>query len=125
MAKPQLTALERRALEDPDVRFGYDNYDLLRQLGTFLREMRTDQDLSQKALEALSGIPQADISRLESGAMERGPTLLTLVHLAHATGKRLVIGLQEPAAAAGVSEPDATAARTDDDLRSIVKLISL
>jgi hypothetical protein len=36
-----------------------------------------------------------EISRLESGSMERGPSLLTLVRLAHAAGKRLVIGIED------------------------------
>jgi transcriptional regulator with XRE-family HTH domain len=95
MSKQPLTALEARALQDPDVRFGYDNYDVLRKLGEFVREMRMESALSQTALQGLSGIPQADISRLESGTMERGPTLLTLVRLAHAAGKQLVIGLKD------------------------------
>jgi transcriptional regulator with XRE-family HTH domain len=91
----KLTALEERALQDPDVRLGYDNYDVLRRLGEFVREMRMQGALSQTALQSLSGVPQADISRLESGSMERGPTLLTLVRLAHAAGKHLVIGVKD------------------------------
>ncbi len=94
MAKRELTALEARALEDPDVRFGFDNYEVLRSLGEFVREMR-GSEMSQSSLQALSGIPQADISRIESGSMERGPTLLTLVRLARATGKQLVLGLRD------------------------------
>jgi transcriptional regulator with XRE-family HTH domain len=125
MAKHQITTLEERALQDPDVRFGYDNYDLLRQLGGFVREMRTSNALSQKALEELSGVPQADISRLESGSMERGPTLLTLVRLAHAAGKRLVIGLQEPGAGEVAQGPGADAKNRDKGSQSLVQLISL
>lgn len=103
MSKSDLHPLEEHLLQDPDVRFGFDNYEVLRQLGDFMREMRRQSALSQTDLQDLSGIDQADISRLESGSMERGPSLLTLVRLAHAAGKRLVIGLQEP-------EPDESSA---------------
>lgn len=92
MAK--LTAFEEAALLDPDVKFGFDNYDALKQIGELVREMRADSGLSQVDLQEASGIAQADISRVESGSMERGPSLLTLVRLAHGAGKRLVIGLE-------------------------------
>ena len=71
MAK--LTALEQEALKDEDVRFGFDHYAILQQMGQFVREMRTNAELSQTDLQGMSGISQADISRLESGSMERGP----------------------------------------------------
>lgn len=93
MAK--LTAFEKAALQDPDVQFGFDNYEVLRQVGEFVKEMRTQSGLSQTALQEVSGVSQGDISRLESGAMERGPSLMTLVRLAHAAGKHLVIGLKD------------------------------
>ena len=86
---------EDLALADKDVRFGFDNYDVLKQVGALVREMRQAGGLSQTNLQQLSGIPQADISRVESGTMERGPSLLTLVRLAHAAGKRLVIGIED------------------------------
>jgi transcriptional regulator with XRE-family HTH domain len=93
MAK--LSEFEQTMLQDPDVKFGFDNYDVLQQLGAFVREMRTETGLSQAALQDASGVGQAEISRLESGQMERGPSLLTLVRLAHAAGKRLVIGIED------------------------------
>jgi len=82
-------------MADKDVRFGFDNYDVLTQVGALVREVRVECGLSQTGLQQLSGIPQADISRVESGTMERGPSLLTLVRLAHAAGKRLVIGIED------------------------------
>lgn len=98
-----LTSREEAALLDPEVRFGFDNYDVLRQVGELVRQMRSDASLSQSALHAASGVDQADISRLESGSLERGPTLLTLVRLAHAAGKRLIIGVEEPGGEADAS----------------------
>jgi transcriptional regulator with XRE-family HTH domain len=93
MAK--LTKFEESALRDPDVKFGFDNYEILRQVGEFVREVRSESAMSQVQMQEVSGIAQADISRLESGSMERGPSLLTLVRIAHAAGKRLVIGIED------------------------------
>jgi ribosome-binding protein aMBF1 (putative translation factor) len=90
-----LTDREQAALNDPDVKFGFDNYDVLKQVGELVRQMRCESAMSQTALHAASGVDQGDISRLESGSLERGPTLLTLVKLAHAAGKRLVIGVED------------------------------
>jgi transcriptional regulator with XRE-family HTH domain len=95
MIMNKLSKFEELALADKDVKFGFDNYDVLKQIGSLVREMRVSGGFSQTALQEMSGIPQADISRVESGTMERGPSLLTLVRLAHAAGKRLVIGLED------------------------------
>ena len=91
----ELSKFEALALTNPDVRFGFDNYDVLKQIGGLVREMRVSGGFSQAGLQELSGVTQADISRVESGTMERGPSLLTLVRLAHAAGKRLVIGIED------------------------------
>ncbi len=91
----KLNAFEESLLLDPDVKFGFDNYEMLKQIGMFVRDIRTQSAMSQTALEEASGVGQAEISRLESGSMERGPSLLTLVRLAHAAGKRLVIGIED------------------------------
>ena len=91
----KLNAFEESLLADTDVRFGFDNYEVLKQIGALVRDMRTQSAMSQTELEKSSGIGQAEISRLESGSMERGPSLLTLVRLAHAAGKRLVIGIED------------------------------
>jgi DNA-binding phage protein len=49
--------------------------------------LRTEQGLTQRQLSAKSGIPQADISRIESA---RGnPTLVTVSSLARALGATL------------------------------------
>ena len=91
----KMTSFEEMALSDPDVRFGFDNYDVLQQLGNLVKAMRVQGAMSQTALQDISGVSQADISRLEAGLMERGPSVLTLIRLAHAGGKRLVIGLED------------------------------
>lgn len=91
----KLNDFELKSLEDPAVRYGFDNYDALTKLGEFVRQMRKDASLSQVELQKLSGIDQGDISRIESGAFEKGPALMTLARMARATGKRLVIKLAD------------------------------
>ena len=90
-----LTEREQAALLDPDVRFGFDNSAVLLKLGEFIRAMRTDAGMTQQALQDSSGSAQADISRLEAGAAVQGPLFVTLVRLAHASNKRLFIGIAD------------------------------
>jgi transcriptional regulator with XRE-family HTH domain len=91
----KLTTFEESALVDEDVKFGFDNYDVLKKIGDVMREMREQSAMSQVAVQEASGISQGDISRVETGSMERGPSILTLIRLAHSTGKRLVIGIED------------------------------
>ena len=60
-----------------------------------MREMREQGAMPQVALQEFSGNYQGDISRVETESMERGPSILTLIRLVHATGKRLAIGIEE------------------------------
>jgi transcriptional regulator with XRE-family HTH domain len=54
----------------------------------------------QQELAKLSGVAQGDISRLEIGSGEKGPTFDTLVRLAHAQDMKLVVELVPNGAAA-------------------------
>jgi hypothetical protein len=58
---------ERSSLQHADIKLGFDNYDVLQQLGAFVREMRTGTGPSQAALRDASGVGQEEISRLELG----------------------------------------------------------
>jgi transcriptional regulator with XRE-family HTH domain len=98
------TPAEQAALEDPDVKFGYDNYDLLTKVGELLRGMRQEAGLSQEQLQQVSGIDQADISRVERGVAERGPSLALITRMAHASGYSLVLSLRKQDAAPGNGE---------------------
>ena len=62
---------EAELLTDPEVKFGFDNYAMLKEIGAFLRSMRKDVNLSQEGLGSASGVDQAEISRLERDEMER------------------------------------------------------
>jgi ribosome-binding protein aMBF1 (putative translation factor) len=57
------------------------------RLGLQFRDVRVDRGLTQRQLSELSGVPQADISRIEHGAAN--PTEATLQRLAGALDRRL------------------------------------
>lgn len=79
-------------LRDPEVREAYQalgpEYDIINELLKARREL----NMTQKELAAKSGIPQAKISRLETG--NANPNLSTLKCLAEAVGKTLQIALK-------------------------------
>lgn len=56
-------------------------------LGLQYRDARVSHGLTQAQLAELTGVPQADISRIERGA--GNPTEATLQRLAHALNRRL------------------------------------
>jgi transcriptional regulator with XRE-family HTH domain len=82
-----------RLLARPAVRAGYDTQVELNKLGRLMKRGRLESNLPQKELAEISGVAQGDISRLEIGSGEKGPTFDTLVRLAHAQGMRLVVEL--------------------------------
>ncbi len=74
-------------LENPEVKKEYDSlqpeYDIIKAL----IEARKQQGLTQKDLSHITGITQADISRIENGT--RNPSLAMLKRLADGMGMRL------------------------------------
>jgi transcriptional regulator with XRE-family HTH domain len=85
--------MRERLLARPAVRAGYDRQVELNKLGRLMKRGRLESNLRQKELAEISGVAQGDISRLEIGSGEKGPTFDTLVRLAHAQGMRLVVEL--------------------------------
>lgn len=75
-------AFENSLLRDDDVRFGFANHEFLHQIGLVVQQL------------AVEG-PEGESSRVEAAEPSEGPSLLTLVRLAHASGNRLVIGLRD------------------------------
>lgn len=59
------------------------------ELGAVLATARKARSLTQPALSALTGIQQAEISRIERGA--GNPTAATLLRLADALGQKLTL----------------------------------
>jgi transcriptional regulator with XRE-family HTH domain len=80
-----------QVLQDPDVQAGFNEQAVAAQLGGLLRTARVRARLSQQKLAQLTGLSQADVSRLESGFGKKGPTIDTLVRCARAQRMRLVI----------------------------------
>ncbi len=69
-------------------------------LASQLIEIRWEGKLSQRELASLSGIPQSEISRIETGASN--PTYATISALLRPLGKRVqLVDARSPVAAAG------------------------
>jgi transcriptional regulator with XRE-family HTH domain len=83
--------MRERLLARPAVKASYDMQMELSKLGRLVQRAREGSNLLQKELAALSGVAQGDISRLEGGAGEKGPTFETLLRLVHAQGMELVM----------------------------------
>lgn len=87
----KLRELEERLLEDPRVRDGYENSSAIAKAGMLLRRLRERNGLTQRQLETLSGVQQAEISRMEAGQGARGITISQLETIAHAQDAEVVI----------------------------------
>lgn len=87
MAMSNYMAYKEKALQNPEVKTEYDalqaEYDIIQSL----IDARANQNITQKELSLKTGIPQADISRIENGT--RNPSLSTLKKLAQGLGMQL------------------------------------
>ena len=64
------------------------------RIARMLQEARTDQGLSQRELSQRSGLTQAQISRIENGAVDM--RISSLLALTNELGLELSFALQEP-----------------------------
>lgn len=80
---------ERSLLRDADIAFGATHYELLRTIGSFVQQLK-----NAGARVGPDG-SMTGIDGIEAARLDEGPSLLTLVRLAHATANRLVISLAE------------------------------
>lgn len=76
-------------LKDPEFKAEWDALEPERQIMRAIVEGRDERELTQKQLAELTGITQADISRLENGT--GNPSLRTLKRLADGLGKTLKV----------------------------------
>ncbi len=76
-------------LKDPNVKAEYDGLESEFVVIRSIIEARLQKGLTQKELSKLSGISQADISRIECGTAN--PSLKTLQRLATALERKVVI----------------------------------
>lgn len=79
----------KEKMQDPEFKEYYDSIQGERDLSMALSDYRVKHDISQKELSKLTGVPQADISRMES--LDANPSLKTLAKLAKGMGKKVRI----------------------------------
>ena len=78
-------------LKDPKVKKEYDALEAKYALIESIILARKEKNLTQKELSQLTGITQADLSKIENG--NANPSLNTLLKLAKGLGKKLQISL--------------------------------
>lgn len=106
----------RQKIQDlPDGRKAYEEQDRIVKLGHLLRRARRARGMSQQTMATLCGINQADLSRLENGESERGPSTETLVKYARALDLNLMIALTERHKATDASATVGTVVGGRDD----------
>ncbi len=71
----------------------YETYDIYEEIKRQIIKARTDLGITQTELATRAGLTQANISKIEKGLSH--PTVDTLLKLAHALNKRLVIRIDE------------------------------
>lgn len=76
-------------LEDPEFRAEWDALQPELAIAQAMIDAREEAEMTQQKLSEMTGIAQADISKLESG--NGNPTLRTLQRLAAGMGRRLRI----------------------------------
>jgi predicted transcriptional regulator len=86
-------------LKDPEFKAEYDALEPEFAIIRAMIEARRDAGLTQKELSALTGINQADISKMERGSAN--PSLKTLQRLAKGMGKTLKIEFVQDTQVAG------------------------
>lgn len=78
-------------LKDPKVKKEYDTLEAKYALIESIILARKEKNLTQKELSQLTGITQADLSKIENG--NANPSQSTLLKLAKGLGKKLQISL--------------------------------
>ena len=78
---------KKQALANPEVKAEYDALQIEYDIIQAMIDARIEQHMTQKELSAMTGITQADISRIENGT--RNPSLEMLKRLAHGLGMQL------------------------------------
>lgn len=81
-------------LKNPEFKKEWDALEPEYQIIKAMLDTRKEKAMTQKQLAALTGIPQADISRLENG--NANPSLKTLQRLAEGMGMHLKLEFVRP-----------------------------
>ncbi len=96
--KSKLREIEERLERDPEIDAVVPSDDELVQVGRLMRTLREARGLTQREVQGLSGVNQAEISRIESGIGSRGMTISQMSTLARAQHARVVMILVDESA---------------------------
>ena len=83
-------AYKKKALQDPEVKEAYDNY----EIGNLITLARIEKNIPQKKLAEDLGVASSTISKIENG--HRDCKVRELRRIAHALGKELKISFVDP-----------------------------
>ena len=84
-----LKNLDVNATKKEDDSLQMVDYDIAKEISELLVSVRKELNISQKQLSQKTGIPQANISKIENGKYL--PSLLILKRLCDGLGKKLVV----------------------------------
>lgn len=84
-----LKKLDVNATKKEDDSLQIIEYDIAKEISELLVSVRKELNISQKQLSQKTGIPQANISKIENGKYL--PSLLILKRLCDGLGKKLVV----------------------------------
>lgn len=82
----------KELMQDPEFRKEWEDLEPEFQIVRAMLEGRREKGITQKELSGITGITQADISKLENGTAN--PSLRTLQRVAEGLGKKLVISFR-------------------------------
>ena len=85
--------LRKERLELPAAHAGYERARRSFEIGSRVRELRTERGLTQAQLAARVGTSQSALARLEAGGVE--PRISTLEAIGNALGVKLIVDLVE------------------------------
>ena len=91
--KSKLRKIEERLEQDPEIDAVAPSDDELVQVGRLMRTLRETRGLTQRQVQGLSGVDQAEISRIEAGVGSRGMTVSQMSTLARAQNARVIMVL--------------------------------
>lgn len=86
--------------KSPRANLAYERQVAIIQVAKMVRQLRESAGLTQQQLADRLGTQQAAISRLESSENDSLPTLTTMLEIAHACNRQLVVGSRESEQAA-------------------------
>jgi transcriptional regulator with XRE-family HTH domain len=88
---PKFEDVKREWLQDPLVRAGEGQREVYSQIAALVRQVREKAGLSQTRMQQITGIAQAEVSRIENAHEGRTPGLGTMAALGEAAGMVLVV----------------------------------